>query len=472
LFSSNKQPEGQLPQLLSNIPQQPNSPTFEFHGTWGSLAVTGGTYKGFQPLDTPDHVISIIGGPLLNFRDNNFLIQPDSNIGTRAIYDRWKVTGDIDWSIDLNGPFAIILIDKSSGEVTTITDLLSFIPLFKTSSNKQLIIGSHADIVAKCAGETNSVDAISVADFIINGVVTFPHTFYTAIEQISPASEINHTRWRLNQLSPPRYWTPHETYTFKNKRDAAINLRESLVKYLADLTSDMSKVAILLSGGEDSRAVLSMLPRHIERNSFVFADSFNIEARIAKMVAKIDGCSFSFTRRSKGHYLKHFPNTSWLSGSGGQFHHLHAYGFHEALNLQAFTAVLGGFSSDALIKASHAPLRYWPNKVPRVVQVLARDNERSFQDHGFFRKDALAEVANRRRLHLELIKQFRDRSASEWFELWPASMNTDHPFLAGNRRIFSSYEPFTSIDAIKISSAIPRSGKSIASFFSQQWSPF
>src|SRR5690606_36044449 len=89
----------------------------ELHGTWGSLAITQSHYHGLLPLENEQHVMVVIGGPVLYFCDNDFLVAEDSSVGTEAIYNRWIVEGKIQWDEDLSGPFTILLIDKEQGTV-------------------------------------------------------------------------------------------------------------------------------------------------------------------------------------------------------------------------------------------------------------------------------------------------------------------------------------------------------------------
>src|SRR5699024_6234943 len=69
------------------------------------------------------------------------------------------------------------------------------------------------------------------------------------------------------------------------------------------------------------------------------------------------------------------------------------------------------------------------------------------------------EVTNRRKTHLKQVQSFRTKSAEEWFELWPSSMNMNIPNIHANRRLFRSYEPFMSNEVVKTSAYVPQEWK-------------
>ncbi|MDT0687077.1 hypothetical protein [Autumnicola psychrophila] len=179
IFSRKVFPKKLLTQEIFKIYSGEEIQVEEFHGKWGSLAVSRNLYNGFQPLETNDHIFVVLGGPVLCFANNSFLTEKN---GTEKIYNRWR-NGEVQCDKDLSGPFAIFIINKSRSELLCVTDLLSFIPLYVFQDKKDLFIASHVDILACSAGRENNFDAVSQADFILNGVVTFPFSMYTEIWQ-------------------------------------------------------------------------------------------------------------------------------------------------------------------------------------------------------------------------------------------------------------------------------------------------
>src|SRR5699024_1961956 len=113
----------------------------------------------------------------------------------------------IDFDSDLSGPFAILIINKETCEVTCITDLMSFIPVYKLSDSRNVALSTHVDILAKLTEQNNKFDEVSIADFILHGVTTYPYTMYKNINQISPAS-IHALKEPSMGFHSKSYWIP------------------------------------------------------------------------------------------------------------------------------------------------------------------------------------------------------------------------------------------------------------------------
>ncbi|MEN2996835.1 MAG: hypothetical protein ABC360_07590 [Acetomicrobium sp.] len=131
--------------------------------------------------------------------------------------------------------------------------------------------------MAKTAGRTDNLDTASLADFVLNGVVTYPYTVYKDIYLTLPASITIETADRV--LTTETYWVPEETNPYKNINDAATALREGLKKHVDRITENMKEVAQFLSGDEDSRTLLGLIPLDLKRDAFIFLDSMNRERK-------------------------------------------------------------------------------------------------------------------------------------------------------------------------------------------------
>lgn len=440
---------------IQSIYQEDEPKVNIYHGEWGSLGISENLYNGFQPYENEQFIVVVIGGPILMFRDNNFINHKNSFEGTKAIYERWK-NSEMRWEKDLSGPFVVLIVDKEYNYITCITDMMSFIPVYLYNTSEEIFIGTHVDIVAKISEQSKNIDIISNLDFILHGVVTYPYTTYRNIFQIAPASE---HKIKNCKLKSKNYWFPYETVIESSIDETAKYLRESLQNYVYKIVLVSTNIAQFISGGEDSRTLTALLQEHT-RDAYIFLDNMNREGKIAKKVLQKYGGNFKLTTREKLHYLNILPSCSRLVGSGSQYHHAHTYGFHKSCNLQLYTAVFGGLLADALLKGSHI------KKIPRTGQLpfipeIKQENYSAANEliNPLFNIESLSELSNRRKRHLEYIKSFRNESAEEWFELWPSSMNMNIPNIHANRRLFRSYEPFTSNEVVKISASVPQKWK-------------
>jgi hypothetical protein len=475
MFSTTPKPKGELTRHIQSIYHNEAPGVSEYHGRWGSLAVSRNLYNGFQPYETAEHITVVIGGPVLYFQDNLFLTNGDPVAGTRAIYQRWQ-RGAMRWDKDLSGPFAILMIDKQDSQISCITDLMMFIPIYQFQHDGVVMLGTHVDALARAAGQTENLDTVSLADFILDYVVTYPYTAYKALRQCHPAAMHGFKRDEqggVRPIEPHLYWLPEENNPYENIDQAALALRHGLQDYVERVTAGMSQVAQFISAGEDSRSLAGLLPKKLQRDAFVFLDSLNSEGRIAKAAAEAYEAKFHLKTRGKNHYLDILPEAADLVGSGHQYHHAHTLGFHRICELNRYPAVFGGFLSDTLLKALLSRKVRGHGRIPFVPSFFIPGEARSKQvNHDLFTANVLKAITERRRAHLQAVQQMRKRTAHEWFVLWPITMVYGMPLLYSNRRLFRSYEPFMAKEVVKISAAVPTSWKLNRRLFHKAMRPF
>jgi len=454
--------EGILANKLKSIYSGKEIDIIEIHGQWGSIAISKNIYNGFQFIETNQHICFIIGGPVLNFTNNDFIIgDNNSSEGTQAIYNRVK-DECIKWDEDLNGPFVFFLLDKINHEIDCITDLMSFIPVYYYKQKNKLMMSTHIDVLARSAKQENNIDLTSEVDFILNGIITYPYTRYKEIKQMLPAS-IN--KVKNCEINSDNYWLPLEEGCEHSKKETAIKLREAMNEYINKITGRTEIVAHFISGGEDSRFLAGLLPDNITKDAFVFLDQMNWEGVIAKKASIAYGSTFHLATRSPLHYLNILPEGTKLVGSGAQYTHAHTFGFQEKCHFDNYPAVFGGLFSDALLKGSRIKKR-GSVVFKKMIQIKKSDYSvlNSIQNN-FFTPEILKEINKRRAIHYEYVKKIRPHTVEEWFELWPSSMNASMPNLYVNRRLFRSYEPFMTKDVIKVSACLPEKWKLNRVFF-------
>lgn len=429
----------------------------EFHGQWGSLAVSESKYSGFSPYEDSDCIFVIVGGPLLKFCNNEFLSGDNSSSeGTIRVFKRWR-SGDLKPENDLSGPFAILVIDKNEKTSRVITDLMSFIRVWKTEESQGGCAHStHVDVLAEFLKLNKSdLDFVGIAEFLFTGIVTYPYSFYKNLKQVAPATEIVCDTVG-GVVSKTEYYSFNKIDLNSSVAEFGRELREHVQNYVVRVCETTEDLALFLSAGEDSRAVLSFLPAHKKRNAFIFLDDMNLEGRIAEKVAKIHDANFHLIKRDKLNYLNLIHAASRLVGSGGQYLHAHSLLNSKVAGLGTYGAVFGGFGSDRLLKGVH--VKKWPSG--RLSNLLPQIPKRSTQVHEISNpevyEDILQKIAERRLEHFSVIKKFRDlSSAFEWQRIWPSSMSIGAPNVDCNRRLFRSYEPFLDNEVVKLAARVP-----------------
>jgi len=474
IYSSQAKPNQLLSGYMRDIYHENPPEVSEFHGEWGSLAVSRNLYNGFQPLETEEHLVVVLGGPLLTYQDNRFLTGDDPVAGTLSLFERY-MTGNIQWDEDFSGPFTVLIVEKSTKKIRCVTDLMLSIPVYQYVNKDQVALGTHIDAIAKTTGQQNAVDTISLTDFILNSVVTYPYTAYENIRQCTPAAIHDYCPFSkpAPETSTKVYWEPLEKQRYKNINEAARNLRDSVSGYIQQVTEGMDHVALFLSGGEDSRVVAGMLPTRLKKDAFVFLDFMNREGIIAQKVSKAYGLHLNARFRSPGHYLNILPEASSLVGNGQQYLNAHTMGFHKECRLAEYDAVFGGYLANALLKGYDSRKTKLQRKLSAIYELITVEEGHSNPvQSDFFKTSVLAEVDKRRREFLNYLQGFRNESLHEWFQNWPRSMGQASPGYSVNRRLFRTYEPFLCNEVVKLAAGTPLSWKLNRRLFHKAMQPY
>jgi len=469
IYSNNADYADRLAQSLLDAYPPHDTKIHRLVGEWGALIMRENHYHGFSPLETDTHLVGILGGPVLQFRDNSFLTHSPSSDGTRSLYERW-IAGNLVWRDDLSGPFCAVIIDKRTQDVRFITDLMSFIPLFEHRFKDSITVGSHVDMVAAATNEHKNIDRVSAADFILHDIITFPYTLYSSISQLSPGSETTYRSGHKKKVTS--YWHPSEVYPYSFE-ESTERLRNGLQNYISQFTKSMSRTAQFVSGGEDSRVLCDLMPKHLKRDGYIFLDQMNREGNTAKKVADCYGINFTPIYRHSTYYADILEFATDLVGSGVQYAHAHSAGLYLRCDLPDYSAVVGGYLADSLLKGMFSYKMPATNRFPFLPEIALEGESRTKKiESPLIPKKLTQEVTARRRSRFQQVKEIRPHSAHEWFTLWPASMEAGIPNFWSTRRLFRSYEPFLCHDLVKLSARTPINWKLNRKLFHNSVKPY
>ena len=341
----------------------------------------------------------------------------------------------------LDGGFTVFVVEHVTGLARLITDRFSFIPQFRALERAGgVVFGTHPDAVAQAAAVANDVDLVAAADLVANLTCTFPFTVYERVEQLESGAVYELPPNRAPS-APRIYWQPREENTFRSLGECAAELRSAVCSSVDASCTGIDKAGVLLSGGEDSRAVLAAVPATTAVGAYIYAEWESREVRIARAAASAYGASLRVGLRAADHYTAGFERTASLVGSNHLFMDVHGYGLHQRLGLDGLPVVLGGLSADSLLKATYAP-----GKRPEQFRSPRLSN---------LREELLREVDVRRNTFRHRLLELRPESADEWLQLWPFSMRKHGGNVDGNRRLFRVHEAYHASAVLAVAAAAP-----------------
>ncbi|HYJ79937.1 MAG TPA: asparagine synthase-related protein [Longimicrobiaceae bacterium] len=453
LFSTRRRPPGELRRHLDDYLAPVSAGFEEHHGAWGSLAVARAHHDAVVVESDAALLTVLAGDPVVRGGAEAPAL---AAFGPRrhAVHELLRPPGGVPWDGHLDGHFAALAVDPATGRGRVVTDLFAFVPVYAaTAVSGELVLGTHVDAVARAGGRGADLDPVSAADFVASYVVTFPHTLYAGVEQLPPGTERAFSRGGWDDGGRV-YWQPLEETGFGSLPAAAAALRQAVADDVRAASAGGGPVGLLLSGGEDSRAILGAMPPETEVRAFVYADWESREVRIARRVARAHGAGLTVGWRGASHYIDGLETAAALLGSQHLFSDVHGLGFHETLGIRDLPVVLGGLSSDSLLKAEYGvPLP----QVPALPGV---------------RPELLREVAARRAAFRDRLAEIRPRTADEWAVLYPFSMRRHGGNLHGNRRLFRSHEVYHATGVLRVAAGVPQEWKRRRRLFHRAMRPF
>ena len=92
-----------------------------------------------------------------------------------------------DFCRSINGSFTLLVLDNKKKRLTLIRDKFGVFPIFvhKKDNINSVQVSTHPDLLADNV-QTKRLDQISIAEFLSDGFVSHPYTFYRDISSIHP----------------------------------------------------------------------------------------------------------------------------------------------------------------------------------------------------------------------------------------------------------------------------------------------
>lgn len=217
---------------------------------------------------------------------------------TRIIAKKFSEKSIEDFCSILNGGFTVVIADYVNKKLIIVRDKLGVYPVYFTKLDdlEDFQVSTHQDILAEYL-DNNILDDTSIAEFLSQGYVMHPNTYYTKIKSMDNASYIICDFVKKNII-----YKSYFDFVFNENTNYKIvlnNLVAALKKSVERRTvSHYKKTGVLLSGGGDSRMIVCNASSDVE--GYTVYDTLNKEIRTAKEIASLLGI--------KHHLIKRDPN--------------------------------------------------------------------------------------------------------------------------------------------------------------------
>jgi hypothetical protein len=290
------------------------SPRFiiEFDINSGDVKIDKNQYVYPKPLEVyrGELVLFIFGSPIVNsFIDRHGIAK---NIINKSKLDK-------NYLKKLDGEFFFILVNKKNKTLEVANDRYSSFSMFYFShGNKVVLSHAYIDILEKIS----SYNSLQLKEDVLFEYLWFrrifdDRTYDNYSKYLKPARIIHFSKNGINKNS---YWKPKYTKNNNSLEANSTILKDLLINALEKKLSDISdqKIGLFLSGGMDTRTVLSLFnscKNITSPHCFTIGYSESGEYRIAKILTKMLGVPHDFIKLDKNFY-----DLSWdekLNMTGG-----------------------------------------------------------------------------------------------------------------------------------------------------------
>jgi asparagine synthase (glutamine-hydrolysing) len=248
----------------------------------------------------------VLDGLLSNTNDLRHAIGADSTTGSAEVVLRGYLQFGDKWLADIDGSFALMIIDLKSGETIVARDRFGHRPLYFGTVNGDIWVGSELKALITAPGYRPSVNKDILYSSIAYGITPGPQTLFSSFLKVVPGFAFRITAQGNHEAID--YFTPtldlNPVGSLRESKETILNnLRTSVEHYI----SECPKIGTMLSGGVDS-ALLAHLTAELADDQAV-ALGFGAEgwsddeSEIAGETAAQVGMRFSRARVSIGDNL-------------------------------------------------------------------------------------------------------------------------------------------------------------------------
>jgi asparagine synthase (glutamine-hydrolysing) len=262
------------------------------------LSILDISSAGHQPMVSQrTGAVIVYNGEVYNFKEiRNQLEQRGlsftSTCDTEVIiaaYDEYQE----EFVHQLNGMFAIGILDIKRKKIVLVRDRLGIKPLYYYWDGRQLAFGSEITAFAALPSLTLKVDHDAIQQYLMYGYIPGPLSIFQNVRKLSAGCilqfDLNHPA-----ITERRYWNVLEYYAhpapFNSEAEVLEVLREELTKSIRRrLISDVP-LGAFLSGGIDSSLIVSLMRSvhtgPVKTFTIGFAEKQWDEAPLAKKIAQ------------------------------------------------------------------------------------------------------------------------------------------------------------------------------------------
>ena len=265
----------------------------------------------------------------------------------------------------LNGSFSGVLIDRPGGKVMLFNDRYGSERIYYHERGGLTFFASEAKALLAVAPETRAFDDQGVADFLAMGCPLDGRTLFRGVKQL-PAASLWTFGAQASKAEKALYFNPVQWEQQEPLDEAQFcsALAQTLERVLPRHLSSVSKIALSVTGGLDTRMILACLPAdHVPPIAYTYAGmkGQTLDCKLGAQVSGLRGLVHHTLRIGQdflSHYRDYVDQTVYLTDGCAGATDAHELYFTALARQLATIRLTGNFGSEVLRgMATHKPLQ-------------------------------------------------------------------------------------------------------------------
>lgn len=256
----------------------------------------------------------------------------------------------IEFSHRMNATASVFVHQRDRNRLVIITDRLGTHPVYYASIPDGTVFSTSIQAVLRHRDVDPTIETDGLYSYLTFNRVPGVDTPFESVDTLPPGA-ITTIDLATGELDIERYWQLEYDPVDRSFSYFVDRFVELLQQLFAERVPDDRRYAILLSGGSDSRLLLSAGEIPI---AYHLADWMSREARTAERVAFLEDADFRLLRRPDDHIERMLDHVPARMNFNGRFDQAHINGFDERIREECDVLVTGLYG-DSFFKGGLVP---------------------------------------------------------------------------------------------------------------------
>lgn len=227
--------------------------------------------------------------------DGEIYVKDHNSLSIHDISRKFTFQKDFQFLNDYEGDFRIILYDYKLQKLYLVTDQIGLMPIYFFHKKGEFVFSSQIKSIIKSPLISNNIDVKALASIFTFGFILGNRTFFKDIHLI-PGGSVLEYDIRKQKVTMTKYWDKLSLFTERGlyKEVPGNELVYLFKESVSSRVGSKEKFGISLSGGLDSRCILSVLEKEREIHSYTVGVKGCADEIIASEISKILRTKHSF----------------------------------------------------------------------------------------------------------------------------------------------------------------------------------